>query len=73
MKTFLARVLEGAAIAGSVTWLIFASTFISSLWDTESVTDGWSVKLPYIPIGFVMLAVWIVGFIILIVKTKPKE
>lgn len=73
MKSFLAKILEGVAIAVSVTWLIFATTFISGLWEAESITDSWSIRLPYIPIGFVMLAIWIIGFIILIVNTKPKD
>lgn len=73
MKSFLSRVLEGLGIAGSVAWLTVATTFISDLWEEASVTDGWSLQLPYVPIGFIMLAAWIAGFVVLIIKTKPKD
>lgn len=73
MKKFLGRLLETFGLIFSVIWLIFATTFVSGMWEEHPAMEEWNLSLPYVPIGFVMIALWIIALTVLLIMTNAKD
>ncbi|MCH5208146.1 MAG: hypothetical protein J1F04_04630 [Oscillospiraceae bacterium] len=57
----------------SVFWLFFTVIFTSALWLEKPGTNDWKEDAMFIPIGIIMLIIWIISFIALIFSFKNKK
>lgn len=57
----------------SVFWLFFSILFTSALWLEKPGTNDWKEDAMFIPIGIVMLIIWIISLIPLILSFKRKN
>ena len=57
----------------SIGWLFFSIIFVSPLWLDFAGTNSWKEDSMFIPIGFIMMIVWIISLIIFIVSFRNKK
>mgnify|MGYP003593101979 CR=1 FL=1 len=57
----------------SICWLFFSIIFVSPLWLDSAGTNSWKEDSMFIPIGFIMMIVWIISLIIFIVSFRNKK
>lgn len=57
----------------SVFWLFFSALCISVLWLTGPGTNDWEEDAMFIPIGIIMLIIWMISFIALVFSFKNKK
>lgn len=56
----------------SVFWLFFSILFTSAIWLEKPGTNDWKEDSMFIPIGIIMLIIWVVSLIALIFAFKKK-
>lgn len=67
------KVITGIAYSiFSVFWLFFSVLFLSALWLEKPGTNEWEEDSMFIPIGIIMLIIWVVSLIALIFAFKKK-
>lgn len=67
------KVITGIAYSiFSVFWLFFSVLFLSALWLEKLGTNEWEEDSMFIPIGIIMLIIWVVSLIALIFAFKKK-
>lgn len=57
----------------SLFWLFFSILFTSALWLEKPGTNDWKEDAMFIPIGIIMLIIWIISLIALIFICKNKK
>lgn len=60
-------------IVFSVIWLFFSIIFSSALWLEGPGTKEWKEDAMFIPIGIIMLLLWIISLIPLVNALKNKK
>lgn len=70
MKKFIATVFYALF---SVFWLFLSIVFTSALWETSPGSNDWKEDSMFIPVGIIMIGLWIVSFLLFLIKLKKKS
>lgn len=57
----------------SVVWLFYAVVFVSTLWLEGQGTKDWAEDSVFIPLGIVMILIWVGGVVLIIYRARHRH